>query len=95
LCHTPIPILLNKFAGRLETILAKESNNPTAGGHKEMSSILADQWRSHEPKCWGTGGGGVAGPQPTSTAVHIEEEEEKKKGRQEERKGGRKEGTEE
>jgi hypothetical protein len=40
-------------------------------GHKEMSSIFADQYRPsilvYEPK-WG-GRGGVAGSQPTSTAV--------------------------
>ncbi len=41
-----------------------------AGGRKEMSSIMADQYSAivYEPKC---GGGGVAGSQPTSTAVHM------------------------
>ncbi len=39
------------------------------GGHKEMSSILADQKR---PSPNAGGGGGVAGPQPMSTAVHME-----------------------
>jgi hypothetical protein len=38
-----------------------------ARGHKEMSSILADHWR---PKCGGEEE--VAGPQPMSTAVHME-----------------------
>jgi hypothetical protein len=33
------------------------------GGHKEMSSILADQYSAlvYEPKCGGWGGGGVCG----------------------------------
>ncbi len=37
-------------------------------GHKEMSSVLADQYRP--PKCGGRGV--VAGSQPMSTAVHID-----------------------
>jgi hypothetical protein len=42
-----------------------------AGGYKEMSSIVADQYCAlvYEPKCGGRGGG-VAGSQPMSTAVH-------------------------
>ncbi len=37
-----------------------------AGGHKEMSSVLADQWRLvFEPK-------GVAGSHPMSPGVHME-----------------------
>ncbi len=42
------------------------------GGHKEMSSILADHAIAPSylsPKC---GGEGVAGSQPMSTAVHME-----------------------
>ncbi len=40
-----------------------------SGGHKEMSSILADQQRP-EPRYRGKGG--VAGSKPMSTAVHME-----------------------
>jgi hypothetical protein len=38
-----------------------------------MSSIMADQYSAlvYEPKCRGRGGGGVAGSQPMSTAVHM------------------------
>jgi hypothetical protein len=38
-----------------------------AGSYKEMSSVMAAL--VYEPKC---GGGGVAGSQPMSTAVHME-----------------------
>jgi hypothetical protein len=40
-------------------------------GHKEMSSILPDQQR---PRILtqNAGGGGIAGSQPMSTAVHME-----------------------
>jgi hypothetical protein len=49
-----------------------------AGGHKEMSSFLADQLRPRifEPKCAGEGGvAGFAGSQPMSTAVNMQPKE--------------------
>ena len=43
-----------------------------SGGYKELSSILADQYLPRiRVQMWGAGGGGgVAGSQPMSTAVH-------------------------
>jgi hypothetical protein len=46
--------------------------NKEEGGHKEMSSILADQKRSRMWAQMRGKGEGVAGPQPMSTAVHVE-----------------------
>ncbi len=46
-----------------------------AGGHKEMSSVLAEKIApSHmSPNAGGWGGGGV-GSKPMSTAVHMDPE---------------------
>ncbi len=41
------------------------------GGHKEMSSILADQQRPMSPNAGGGPGGEVAGSQPMITAAHT------------------------
>ncbi len=44
-------------------------------GHKDMSSILADQYLHPSYSIWAQmrgGGGRVAGSQPMSTAVHME-----------------------
>ncbi len=46
------------------------SDYEPAGGHKEMSSILADQYIASSGEQGG--GGEVAGSQPMSTAVHLE-----------------------
>jgi hypothetical protein len=53
----------------IDLINKPDPDHIRAGGHKKMSSILADQWRSR--KCAQMRGkGGVAGSQPMSTAVH-------------------------
>ncbi len=51
--------------------LTEDFSLPEAGGHKETSSILADQLRLSIWAQFG-GGGGVAGFQPMSTVVHME-----------------------
>ncbi len=43
-----------------------------AGGHKELSSILADPIKRRRLWAHMWGGGGIAGSQPMSTAVQME-----------------------
>ncbi len=60
-CQEFLSIFFCYYAWVLSLLSYKE-----AGGHKEMSSILADL------KYIGGWGGGGAGSQPMSTAVHME-----------------------
>jgi hypothetical protein len=66
-----ITILLISSIFKLEMcgIEAESCREYQPGGHKEISSVLAD--RINEPKCGGRGGG-IARSQPMSTAVHME-----------------------
>jgi hypothetical protein len=46
--------------------------SPSPKSRKEMSSILADEYIAPSYMSTNAGGGGVAGSQPISTAVHME-----------------------